>query len=193
MIDTGLFVAEVWENDSHTQLLSLGIIQYFHSNNRKVYYKKDNPFTLLNIDSQQVAYEFESNYSLDIKSSDYQRYRTAYATRYLADELKTKPVTAPICFTHNNGKYYVTKGNKKLVAMAIAKKFIHPIIVVSDTVLDDIEINTDEELFVLLKNIDTSASKFYVRIEDLGNGIGFHYLTKYDQELEWVLPLRLKT
>lgn len=190
LIDTGLFLAEVWNNHYETKCLSLGIIPYFHKQNLNVYFIEDNPFFLLNLNYQKIAAGYLLHYPKDIKSTNYLEYRAAYAIKYLAEELKSKPVNSPICLIHKDGKYFVSKGNKKIVALALVEKFIHPIIIVSNDKLDCLEIKNDIELYTILKTIDPSANKFYTRIEDVGNGLGFHFLTKHDTTAEWVLPLR---
>lgn len=191
MIITEHFVSEVWENELETSLLRNGIINYFRINGYTVYFKEDNPFELLNENPIFMAKYFTDHYEEEINSNDPDRFRTAYAIKYLAEQLPTTPVTAPICLNYSDNKYSIAKGFKKIVAMALAGQVTHPILIVSKEQLDIMKVETDEQLYSLLSNIDPTAEKFYVRIQEMSGGLGFHYLTRYEEELEWIKPLRV--
>jgi hypothetical protein len=186
LLDIGKFIGEVENNQSETNKLIDGVIPYFNTQGYKLYFKSCNPFELLKVDPTSLASSYNNSYQEIIQSSDYTKRRTVAAVEYLISELPNNPVRSPICLNFFKEKYVVYKGNKKLTAMAILGIHKHPIIISSSTKMEEDEITSDAHLFEILNVIDPSASKFYFRIEDFGAGLGFHFLTKHTEVLEWV-------
>lgn len=184
MYITDRFVASVWENQAETTLLDNGIVNYFLSKNKKIYYKMINPFQCLNLDTQTLKKDFILNFENYITSNNT---RLAYAVKYLSEQLLEKSVTAPIGLLFKDNRYILTKGYKKIYALALANIAIHPAIIVADNNIEDaVEIKNDDELYSILQQIDNNAFKFYVRIDFIDNCPMFHFLEEYHRPYVWV-------
>lgn len=187
MYITDKFVASVWKNETETDLLKDGIVNYFLSKNQKIYYKIINPFHCLDLDVQAMKRDFIFNFENDILSNDLNQLRYAYAVKYLSEQLLEKSVTAPLVLLFKDNSYILTKGNKKIYALALANIFLHPAIIVSETKVEDsTEIKNDDALYSILQHIDNNAFKFYVRIDFFDNCPAFHFLEDYSKPYVWV-------
>lgn len=151
----------------------------------KLYYSYDDIFKYLEdrsdlfgdrfsfVDDKKETYkkEFLSNYIENINNND----NYTCAIKLLVDTFMYQPINTVFCFYDGtNGTFNISKGNKKVIAFDILG-FTHAhILVVSKDNLSN-PINSDEELYWLLRKIDPTAHRFEIVLDKVDIFPQIHY------------------
>lgn len=151
-----------------------GVVPFFYQHGFILSYCCTDIFTLLEKDPKIVASEFLSNFS---NNSVY------YSYYKLIDMLKKEPIRTVFCLKDTGKDFLITKGAKKIVAMAVNNIRIAHILFVSHKSYGK-TIKNDEELFYVLKNLDPTVKTIRC---DLINppDPAIHILENIDNAIVW--------
>lgn len=123
-----------------------GIIPYFDKLGLQVSYVYTDIFNLVGNDPKHVAYDFLSKFT--DKTNFYPYYK-------LIDLLSKEKIRTVFCLKETSKGLIITKGAKKLVAMAVNNLYQAPVLIIGKQLYGE-KLNNDTELYNLLKNLDPS-------------------------------------
>ena len=133
-----------------------GIIDFFRSKNLVVSYFYGDIFNFL---KSSYEAELEKFYQNDITNPIFKPFFM------LTDMLANNPIKTVFCIKENKKGFRITKGNKKIVAMAANKLNMCYIIVVSHQNYGTL-IETDDQLFDILYQLDPTIKTVRCDIAD---------------------------
>lgn len=125
---------------------NIGLIPYFKSKNLFVSYQYSDIFSLLNKNPVIESDVFLNKYKNDGIFIRYYK---------LIDLLSKEKIRTVFCLRETEKGLKITKGSKKIIAMAVNNIRMAPILIVSSKIYGE-EIKSDNQLFDILKNLDTS-------------------------------------
>ena len=123
---------------------NIGLVPYFKSKNLLVSYQYADIFTLLNLDPHIESKKFLSKYENNEVFFPYYK---------LMDLLSKEKIRTVFCLRETELGLKITKGSKKIVAMAVNNIRLAPILTIGSNLYGE-EVKSDIQLFDLLKSLD---------------------------------------
>lgn len=160
------------------------LIAFLKSKNLNLYYYYDNIYNFIQNDDISFGNRyghiecFRGKYKeLFLKSylnDTIKDLNNTYPVKLLVDTFLYQPVKTIFCLSDDNSlnKFYITKGNKKIIAYDILGLTQAHMLLVSKKSLNN-QISTDEELYYLLKKINPENDSYKVIIDSENYHIHF--------------------
>jgi len=151
-----------------------GIIPYFDKLGLQVSYVYTDIFNLIGKDPKQVAHNFLTKFT--DKTNFYPYYK-------LIDLLSKEKVRTVFCLKETRDGLIITKGAKKLVAMAVNNLYQAHVLIVGKKLYGE-KLSDDIEIYKLLKSLDPSIGTIKCDIVNLPDPM-IHILENIDHVKVW--------
>jgi len=170
------------------------LIEFLKSKNLNLHYYYDNIFNYIQNDDILFGNRyghiecFTGKYKdLFLKSyfnDTLKDLNNTYPIKLLVDTFLYQPIKTIFCLSDDNvlSKFYITKGNKKIIAYDILGLTQAHMLLVSKKSLNN-QIRTDEELYYLLKKINPESNAYKVIIDSENYHI--HFMESIDTLGKW--------
>lgn len=155
-----------------------GLIDYLHKRNFKLFYVYDDVFKILKLNANGIA----QNY--------YKMYRDSFVidnakTKYLCDCFLHEPIKTVFTLSeYSNNDFRMSKGAKKRHACAVANKLTAGIFIVSREPIGK-EINTEDEVYAILKDLDPSGNVFSIELNEHDQIPSIHIIENIQTRYNW--------